>query len=281
MNKSKSLSTKQIIGLSIGIVVLLAGISLLVTWYVTSRRSYQETSTFNPGDEYRVQNRVYKIPNLPCDSSNFLILREEFMINQRDLFQRITRLLHSQDIIFWPSGGTLLGFIRHGTFMPWDDDIDVHTSLQHRNYLFSKEFSDIALASEGLEVIFLMGFNENYATREGAAVRLRIKDTIVPICDIFFVSEDPEHEERRICKIDSWNGDVLTFNDKEKWLSEWIFPIEEKTIDDMIVPLPRNPEQMLKQQYGKTVLEEMRVRSLWISHQTPFDMFSFVWTKHE
>lgn len=41
------------------------------------------------------------------------------------LLKRICNVLHQNSIPYWISYGTLLGAVRHGGFIPWDDDIDI------------------------------------------------------------------------------------------------------------------------------------------------------------
>lgn len=45
--------------------------------------------------------------------------------NLLEMFLDIKRVCDSNDIKYMVSGGTLLGAIRHGGFIPWDDDIDI------------------------------------------------------------------------------------------------------------------------------------------------------------
>ncbi|WEV41851.1 LicD family protein [Bifidobacterium sp. ESL0682] len=42
------------------------------------------------------------------------------------LFSQFDVLCRQHDILYWGSGGTILGAYRHQDFIPWDDDIDVY-----------------------------------------------------------------------------------------------------------------------------------------------------------
>lgn len=58
---------------------------------------------------------------LKCNSSDILLVQSylKYLLENFDLICR------QNDIKYWLRGGSLLGAIRHGAFIPWDDDIDI------------------------------------------------------------------------------------------------------------------------------------------------------------
>ena len=64
--------------------------------------------------DYKEQLYKYNQPNLRA-----------CQLKQLEILKDIDKACQKMGISYWLDGGTLLGAVRHGGFIPWDDDIDI------------------------------------------------------------------------------------------------------------------------------------------------------------
>ena len=64
--------------------------------------------------DYKEQLYKYNQPNLRA-----------CQLKQLEILKDIDKACKKMGISYWLDGGTLLGAVRHGGFIPWDDDIDI------------------------------------------------------------------------------------------------------------------------------------------------------------
>lgn len=226
------------------------------------------TQVVKSGVKYQVGSRHYEVPNLPVKGHAY-ILEEDFIIRMRDLYTRINKVFDELNLNFWVSGGTLLGFIRHKTFLPWDDDLDIHTESENKAFLHSDEFKNV-LNKHGLDPLFMIGSDETFSFYKGG-VRVRMIEYLNPVMDIFFVHQENE----RMIKIENWVNDRMTFNKKENWSRDDIYPLKKQIIDDLPIRLPSQPNKVLTAQYGEGYNQEIHCGHP--PHTIAYDMLRFIW----
>ena len=58
-----------------------------------------------------------------------------------EILLHIDRVCAEHNIKYWLSSGTLLGAMRHGGFIPWDDDLDIEMKYTLDNDTMTLEYS--------------------------------------------------------------------------------------------------------------------------------------------
>ncbi len=98
-------------------------------------------------------------------------------LKQLSILEEIDRICKKHNIEYWLDGGSILGAVRHGGFIPWDDDID------------------IAMTQEGLARFIAVAQNE---LREGLSLQTpELEETNKPIVKVrddnsFYVEHDDD-----------------------------------------------------------------------------------------
>lgn len=90
----------------------------------------------------------------------------ECQLKQLSILEEVNRICRKHQIDYWLDGGSLLGAVRHGGFIPWDDDIDIAMTLEGL-----KQFTHIA-PQELREGLFLQT-PENDPSHKEPIVKIR------------------------------------------------------------------------------------------------------------
>ena len=218
----------------------------------------------SPGDDYFVYGRKYEFPGeQSTNSGSYPILSHEYLQSERELLKEVSNCFEEANIDYWLSGGTLLGYERHGTTLPWDDDIDIHTMFDNRLKMYSSEFINIT-NKYNLEIIEFNGTSDDTSNRVQTGLRFRFIGTVCPVLDTFFCDE----VDSEICKINSWKDEKKVYALNEINPVDDIFPLQTKEVDyGLALRFPANPKRILERQYGKQVMTDIRPVPLVSNHQ--------------
>ena len=238
--------------------------------YIGETKKNRTNVAISPNMKYTIGDYDYKVPNLNVKGSAYL-LEEQFLISMTAMYKLASKSFEEIDAEFWASGGTLMGFQRHRSFLPWDDDLDVHSDVKNKEILYSDKFKKI-LNKNGLDTLFMIGTRKDFTFYKGG-LRIKFLDKPNPVMDVFFV----DVTKNKVKKIENWLGEEYIYNQNEIWKKDLIFPIQKLQINDMEVNMPNNPHEVLSKQYSPNYKDEIHCG--YPAHTAAYDLCSFIWKK--
>ena len=213
-----------------------------------------------------------------------------------ELLKKTISILNEFDINHCLISGTLLGYVRHDDFIPWDDDIDllVDETLRDKLEIISEKYPDINLFNgtkyDSIKICFSDGMEipENENVIEWRKKAIKGDKYCWPFIDLFtyevgagihscgeFVDVIIEGQETKFFK--AFGGakkckNNFRFFGKDKvsffhndWNCDQFFPLVKSKFLGLDVNIPKNPDYFLKLNYGGEYMKEIRYE---ISHRT-------------
>jgi lipopolysaccharide cholinephosphotransferase len=89
-----------------------------------------------------------------------------------DMLKAVDAILNKHGIDYWLEGGTLLGAVRHGGFIPWDDDVDI--AVMWHDYKRLKKILPQELPSN---LVYQHSHTDKYHT--GTFIKVRDKNSFI------------------------------------------------------------------------------------------------------
>lgn len=125
---------------------------------------------------------------------------EELRAVQMQILDRVAAFCDSQGLVYFLSSGTLLGAVRHGGYIPWDDDIDLYMPRESYDRFvatFSDEQGHYAMMAPDTSKDYYYTFAKVVDTRT-----ILIEDEVDGFeigiyIDVFPIDGVPENEEER------------------------------------------------------------------------------------
>lgn len=131
------------------------------------RKVIELVQKFNNNNKFNELESHYKMLDLifnSCDIKATGVMRQIQLLSL-ELLKLFDKICQKHDIKYWLDYGTLLGAVRHGGFIPWDDDIDVSMLREDYNKfieVFPEEIEKIEALNDHIIISKLTQPHKNY-----------------------------------------------------------------------------------------------------------------------
>lgn len=151
------------------------------------------------------------------------------------LLRKTIKMLNKYDIKYMLISGTLLGYVRHNDFIPWDDDIDL---IVDKTIL--TKIGEINKECEMKKIKFIEFYPDMYKSffrMKGVKdINIRGLEYTWPFIDLFIYDENEQK-------------DKLIFFKKE-WEKDKFYPVELVNFLGIDVNIPKDPHYFLRNNYN-------------------------------
>ena len=202
-----------------------------------------------PGYNYKISGQHYTIPkHLIFKSEEIKSVKQYILDNLYIMMKDINNILEYNDIQYFAIAGTLISAMRHNTFMPWDDDIDIAYFIHDHDKIKSLQSK---LDKNGYDLIeCLPGFIiQNKKHRDVTMDLFMIdfnKDRNLYMYAAPIINKIPSFEVSKL-----WP--------KEIFEKDMIFPLKRKMIcnNTLQIIIPNKSIELLKLHYSTDVMNEV------------------------
>jgi phosphorylcholine metabolism protein LicD len=154
-----------------------------------------------------------------------------------DLLKKTIHLLNENNIDYYLISGTLLGYVRHKDFIPWDDDMDIIVSPdildKLPNLLLNTNLTFLKINNYILKICLKNGINQITHLHNDKIIS-KDGNYSWPFIDLFIYNK---------C-------DKYIYFFEKKWNITEFEPYNSVNFLNVSVKIPKNPDYFLKINYG-------------------------------
>lgn len=187
----------------------------------------------------------------------------KMQLRMLEMLKYIDKICRENNIKYWLSSGTCLGAVRHGGFIPWDDDVDIEMELD--DYI---RLIDILKKSLNPQYIFQDFSTDNeYVFPYGKLrdLNTKIKENYYAdnwnryngvFIDIFIMQPSHSILIHKIASFIWWHSVILSAKIKNKFIRKSIHLFSRKFCNSLVFPFLKlidnwgNNNQIFRHTYG-------------------------------